>query len=200
MTEDNLTPTPPLLSSEERELLIGYKPFVLWFTGLSGSGKSTLAYRLERELLHRFGIAVVVLDGDSLRRGLNRDLGFSEADRRENIRRAGEIAKILYQSGFVTLVSLISPFQSERDSVRALFPQGAFWEVFVDCPLGICRSRDPKGLYQKALRGEIAEFTGISSPYETPLNPELRLDTSLMNTEECLALLVQRLQQTGMLQ
>jgi bifunctional enzyme CysN/CysC len=146
----------------------------VWFTGLSGSGKSTLANLLEKRL-HTQGRHTYVLDGDNVRHGLNRDLGFTEADRVENIRRVAEVAKLMVDAGLIVIVAFISPFRVEREFARSLFAPGEFVEVFVDAPLEECERRDPKGLYAKARRGEIPAFTGISSPYEPPLQPELRL-------------------------
>ena len=166
-----------LVGREEREKLNGHKPAVLWFTGLSGSGKSTIANLVEREL-HDRGVRTFLLDGDNVRHGLNRDLGFSDADRVENVRRVGEVAKLFVEAGVVVLCSFISPFKAERRMARELFAEGEFLEVFVDTPIEDCIKRDPKGLYAKALKGEIANFTGISSPYERPEAAELVLDTA----------------------
>lgn len=152
------------------------KSYVLWFTGLSGAGKSTLAQELHLRLQQR-GLSSYMLDGDQLRSRLNRDLGFSAADRRENIRRAGEVAKILVEAGVVVLASFISPFQQDRLMVRQLFLPGEFLEIYVQCPLSICEARDPKGLYKRAREGSIREFTGISSDYGPPANPELVVST-----------------------
>lgn len=200
MTERNLTPAKSLISSTERRNLKGHSPLVLWFTGLSGSGKSTIASALERELVDRYRLHTAFLDGDMLRSGLNSDLGFSEEDRRENVRRAGEVARLFYDAGLITLVTLISPFETERQAVRNRFPQGAFWEIYVSCPLDVCQARDPKGLYKKAAEGEIGQFTGITSPYESPIDPEVILDTNKSSVEECVSLLIERLQQAGVLQ
>jgi adenylyl-sulfate kinase len=200
MTKRNLTPTISLVSSAERRELNGHAPLVLWFTGLSGSGKSTIAAALEHKLLDQYRVHTAFLDGDTLRSGLNSDLGFSEQDRQENIRRAGELARLFYDAGLITLVALISPFQAGRQNVRNRFPQGDFWEIFVSCPLDICQERDPKGLYQKASMGEIGQFTGITSPYEEPVDPEVTLDASQDSVEECVSLLVERLRQAGVLQ
>ncbi|MEQ9126120.1 MAG: sulfate adenylyltransferase subunit CysN [Alphaproteobacteria bacterium] len=156
--------------------LKGQKPVVLWFTGLSGSGKSTVANLVEQKL-HAMGRHTVMLDGDNVRHGLNRDLGFTEADRVENIRRAAEVAKLMVDAGLITLVSFISPFQAERDQARAILEAGEFVEVFVDTPIEECQRRDPKGLYKKALAGEIPNFPGVSAPYEAPTNPDIRLET-----------------------
>jgi adenylylsulfate kinase len=168
--------TPERITRRHRELLNGHPSYVLWFTGLSGAGKSTLAQAVERELYSQ-GIRTYILDGDVLRTGLNADLGFTPEDRRENIRRVGHVARVLTDAGVVVLVALISPFREDRDSVRQMFRAGEFIEVFVDCPLTVCEERDPKGLYQKALAGLIPEFTGISSPYEAPVAPDVHVRT-----------------------
>jgi bifunctional enzyme CysN/CysC len=152
------------------------KPAIIWFTGLSGAGKSTIANIVERQL-HASGHHTMLLDGDNLRHGLNRDLGFTEADRVENIRRAGEVAKILVDAGLIVLCSFISPYRAERDMVRGLVSDGEFVEVFVDTPIEECARRDPKGLYAKAKAGTIKNFTGFDAPYEVPANPEIHLST-----------------------
>lgn len=152
------------------------QPCCIWLTGLSGSGKSTLANALETAL-HQSGRHTYLLDGDNVRHGLNKDLGMSDEDRQENIRRIGEVAKLMVDAGLIVITAFISPFRVDRDAVRALFEEGEFIEVFVDAPLEECEKRDPKGLYKKARAGQIKEFTGIDSPYEAPLNPELALDT-----------------------
>lgn len=152
------------------------KATVLWFTGLSGAGKTTLARTVERELKSQ-GIACVVLDGDDLRSGLNSDLGFSEADRTENVRRVAEVARLFLKTGQMTLVALISPLQAQRDAARALFKKSEFVEVFVDAPLAVCEARDPKGLYRAARAKQVENFTGIDAAYEPPLCPELHLRT-----------------------
>ena len=159
---------------------------MLWFTGLSGSGKSTIANALEKAL-HERGIRTYILDGDNVRHGLNSDLGFTDAGRVENIRRIGEVAKLMVDAGVVVLTAFISPFRAERAMVRELFEDGEFTEIFVDTPLAIAEKRDPKGLYQKARRGEIPNFTGIDSPYEAPQNPEATLNTATLTLEECVA-------------
>jgi bifunctional enzyme CysN/CysC len=182
------------VSAEERTTLKGHRGAVLWFTGLSGSGKSTIANALERTLTGR-GIHCYELDGDNLRFGLNRDLGFSDAERRENIRRAAEVALLFADSATVVINSLISPFAEDRARARELAREKGvpFFEVFVDAPLEICEKRDPKGLYAKARRGEIAQFTGISSPYEAPKNPELTLNTGTQSVEACVAAIIDAL-------
>jgi adenylylsulfate kinase len=171
------------VTRQRREHKNAHKSVVLWFTGLSGSGKSTLAHAVE-EQLHRSGLNTFVLDGDNVRHGLCSDLGFSDADRKENIRRIGETAKLLVEAGIITLTAFISPFQAERAIARNLMPQGDFIETHCFCPLAVCEQRDVKGLYKKARLGEIKDFTGISSPYEEPKNPELRIDTSQLTLEQ----------------
>lgn len=172
------------INKQQRSELLKQKPRCIWLTGLSGAGKSTLATRIEAEL-HAAGRHVYVLDGDNVRHGLNRDLGFSEKDRVENIRRVAEVARLMVDAGLIVVVAFISPFRAEREKARNLFEQNEFIEVFVDAPLSICENRDVKGFYKKARDGEIAFFTGISSPYEIPETPELRLDTSTTNIEDC---------------
>ncbi|MDQ0457123.1 adenylyl-sulfate kinase [Rhizobium paknamense] len=167
---------PLQVSRDARILLKGHKPKILWFTGLSGSGKSTIANALEKSL-NEAGVHTYMLDGDNIRTGLNSDLGFSDADRVENIRRVAEVAKLMADAGLVVVVSFISPFEADRQMARSLMREGEFVEVFIDTPLEECVKRDPKGLYRKALAGEIKEFTGISSPYEPPANPDIRLVT-----------------------
>ena len=163
-----------------------HKPACLWFTGLSGSGKSTLANLLEKRL-NAEGRHTYLLDGDNIRHGLNRDLGFTEADRVENIRRVAEVARLMTDAGLIVIVSFISPFQAEREFARSLFEPDEFYEIFVDTPLALCEQRDPKGLYAKARRGELKNFTGIDSSYELPKSPELHLDTVFNTPEYCIA-------------
>ncbi len=171
------------VSSELRQSLAGHRSCALWMTGLSGSGKSTIAHRLERDLLLA-GHRVFVLDGDTLRHGLNHDLGFSEADRRENLRRAAEVVKVMVEAGLIVIASFISPFRAERQMVREILG-ASFREVYVDASLAACEERDPKGLYKRARAGQIPQFTGISSPYESPESPDVRLDTTVSSVDEC---------------
>jgi bifunctional enzyme CysN/CysC len=175
------------------------KPCVLWFTGLSGAGKSTIANLLERRLL-ALGRHTYLLDGDNVRHGLNKDLGFTEADRVENIRRVAEVARLMADAGLIVLVSFISPFRAERRMARGLLAAGEFVEVFVDTPLDVAETRDPKGLYKKARRGELKNFTGLDSPYEAPENPELRIDTTALQPEEATEAIVQFMVETGLLE
>ncbi|KAI1443941.1 adenylylsulfate kinase [Annulohypoxylon stygium] len=195
----------PSLTRRERNATRGQKGFTLWFTGLSASGKSTVATALEQHLLH-LGLAAYRLDGDNVRFGLNKDLGFSDADRQENIRRIGEVAKLFADSSTVAITSFISPFKADRQLARDLHvaaSQGAganddpipFVEVYVDVPISVAEERDPKGLYKKARAGEIKEFTGISSPYEAPENPEIVIKTHENSVEECVAQIVKWLEE-----
>src|SRR6185312_5308838 len=168
---------------ESRAAMAGQKPAVLWFTGLSGAGKSTIANLVEKKL-HALGHMTYLLDGDNIRHGLNRDLGFTDADRVENIRRVAEVSRLMIDAGLIVLVSFISPFRSERRLARELVQPGEFFEVFVDTPLAEAEKRDPKGLYRKARRGELKNFTGIDSPYEPPEHAEIHLHTALYSPEE----------------
>lgn len=177
------------ITHSERAEQKGHRGAILWFTGLSGAGKSTLAGALEAELYRR-GLHSYLLDGDNVRHGLCKDLGFSLEDRRENIRRVGEVAKLMLDAGLLVLSAFVSPQRAERDLVRALVSEGEFIEVHVATPLDVCESRDPKGLYQKARAGEIKDFTGISSPYEAPVSAELVIDTSEGDLESQVAKLV----------
>lgn len=172
------------VTRERREKQNGHRSCILWFTGLSGAGKSTLAHRVE-ELLHEKECRTFVFDGDNVRHGLCSDLGFSNRDRVENIRRIGEMSKLFTNAGVMALTAFISPFRKDRDLVRSLVPDGGFIEIFCDTPLEICERRDVKGLYEKARSGDIPEFTGISSPYEEPLNPELVVDTGRESLDKC---------------
>jgi bifunctional enzyme CysN/CysC len=181
-----------------RALLNAQKPALLWFTGLSGAGKSTIANNLEKKL-HTLGKRTFVLDGDNIRHGLNRDLGFTEADRVENIRRVAEVAKLFVEAGLITIVAFISPFQAEREMARELVRPDEFVEIFVNTPLEICEQRDPKGLYKKARRGELQNFTGLDSPYEPPTNPDLVLDARNSSATDLADRIIQFMQQRGML-
>ena len=162
------------ITKQDRERLNGHAGKVVWFTGLSGAGKSTLANALEQEL-HAQGLGTYILDGDNIRQGLNKDLGFTDADRVENIRRIAEVAKLMMDAGLVVLTAFISPFQQDRESAKALIGRANFVEVFVDTPLQVCEHRDPKGLYKKARNGRLPNMTGIDSPYEAPANPDLTI-------------------------
>ena len=187
-----------LVDRAARERLSGHKAGVLWFTGLSGAGKSTVANLVEREL-HGRGVRTFLLDGDNVRHGLNRDLGFTDADRVENIRRVGEVAKLMVESGTLVLTAFISPFRAERRMVRELFADGDFLEIFVDVPLETAMQRDPKGLYAKARRGEIKNFTGLDSPYEPPERAEIRLDTGELSPEAAAKAVVAELERRGLI-
>jgi adenylylsulfate kinase len=165
------------IKKEDRQRANGHKSACLWFTGLSGSGKSSIAVRVE-ELLFEKGIKTYILDGDNIRHGLNKNLGFSPEDRTENIRRIGEVSKLFVDAGLIVMTAFISPYRKDRDTVRNLLAEGEFIEIFVDATLETCEERDPKGLYKKARAGEIKDFTGISAPYEQPLSPELIINTT----------------------
>jgi bifunctional enzyme CysN/CysC len=178
--------------------LKGQKPCVVWFTGLSAAGKSTVANLVEKRL-HAMGRHTYILDGDNVRHGLNKDLGFTEADRVENIRRVAEVSRLMVDAGLIVLVSFISPFRSERRMARELVSEGEFIEVFVDTPLAVAESRDPKGLYKKARRGELKNFTGVDSPYEAPERPEVHLDTTFLAPEQGASMVIERLQQAGII-
>lgn len=181
-----------------RERLHGHKSAILWLTGLSGAGKSTLAHAVE-EKLHRIGCSTFVLDGDNIRHGLCSDLGFSQEDRIENIRRVGEMAKLMLEAGIITITAFISPFKSDRSFARKLVPHGEFLEIYCRCPLEICEKRDVKGFYKRARAGEIQDFTGISSPYEAPDKPELIVDTGERSLDESAAAVIGLLKSRGAL-
>jgi len=181
------------VSSGDRAALLGQRPLTVWLTGLSASGKSTIGYALERRLLS-LGHACYVLDGDNLRHGLNRDLGFSVTERRENIRRTAEMAKLLNDAGLIVIAALISPRRDDRAMAREIIGDSLFVEIYLSTPLDTCEQRDPKGLYARARCGEIAEFTGISAPYETPLDPDLTFDTSRTEIHASVSLIVEHLQ------
>jgi bifunctional enzyme CysN/CysC len=180
------------VNKEARAKLNNQKPYVIWFTGLSGSGKSTIANELEKKL-YAMGHRTYVLDGDNVRHGLNKDLGFSKEDRVENIRRVAEVAKLMVDAGLIVLATFISPFRSDRELARAIFKEDEFLEVFVDTPLEVCEQRDPKGLYKKARKGKIQNFTGIDSIYEIPDQPDLTLKTDKQTVDGALELLIKML-------
>ena len=184
------------ITKEKRLTLLNQKPCILWFTGLSGSGKSTIANAVELELFKR-GRKTYLLDGDNVRHGLNKDLGFSEQDRIENIRRIGEVAKLFVDSGLIVLTAFISPFKSDRQIARSLVKYDEFIEVFIDTPLEVCEQRDPKGLYKKARDGAIKNFTGISSPYEAPEEPQIHIKTDEHSIEECVDIVINYLIKFG---
>lgn len=193
----NITWHEAAVTAEDREQLLNQKGCVIWFTGLSGSGKSTLANAVE-QVLHQQRHHTYVLDGDNVRHGLNKNLGFSPEDREENIRRIGEVAKLFADAGTIVMTAFISPYRADRDQARALIAEDRFVEVFVDCPLNVCEERDTKGLYKKARAGEIKEFTGISAPYEPPLNPEVTVDTAALSIEASAQAVVENLVKIGL--
>jgi adenylylsulfate kinase len=187
------------VTRDRRQQQNNHKSVILWFTGLSGAGKSTLAHSVE-EQLHLRGCRTFVLDGDNVRHGLCGDLGFSSDDRTENIRRIAEVAKLMMEAGTITLTAFISPFRSERDKARSIFPHGEFLEIYCRAPLEVCEDRDVKGLYVKARKGEIKDFTGITSPYEEPFKPELVVDTGSAPLEECTEQVLSFLAERGVFQ
>lgn len=182
----------------DREKINGHKACTVWLTGLSGSGKSTIAVDLEKRLWER-GIRAYILDGDNIRHGLNKNLGFSPEDRTENIRRIGEVAKLFTEAGVVALTAFISPYRADRDQVRKIMADGDFVEVHVDCPVEVCEQRDVKGLYKKARAGEIKEFTGISAPYEAPEKPELTINTAGQSVEDSSKQILAYLEKQGII-
>ena len=187
------------ITKDEREKQNGHKAVVIWFTGLSGSGKSTLAHAVENALFDA-GCRTFVLDGDNIRHGLNKDLGFSPEDREENIRRIGEVAHLFTQAGVIAMTAFISPYRADRDKARAIAGEGNFFEVYVKCALEVCEQRDPKGLYKKARAGQIPEFTGISAPYEEPDKAEIVVDTGVHSLEESAELVLGVLRDRGIIQ
>ena len=191
----NITRAEGHVDDVARSAVTGHSGRTVWFTGLSGSGKSTLAFAVEKALIER-GVLAYVLDGDNVRMGLNRDLGFSPDDRTENIRRIGEVCRLFQDAGLVVLTAFISPYRSDRNAVRALHPAGSFVEVYVDTPIEVCEERDVKGLYAKARAGEIPDFSGISAPYEAPVDPDLRLDTS-QPLADCVEMVLDALDTAG---
>lgn len=186
------------VTRDRREQLNGHKSVIVWFTGLSGSGKSTLAHAVE-ERLHQLSCRTFVFDGDNVRHGLCGDLSFSEEDRKENIRRIGEMAKLFVEAGVIALTAFISPFRADRLKVRNLTAPGEFIEIFCRCPIEVCEQRDVKGLYRRARAGEIRDFTGISSPYEEPENPELAVDTGSMPLDQSVDQVIGYLQDRGVI-
>ncbi len=194
----NITWHDGAITKSDRERMLLQKGVVIWFTGLSSSGKSTIARAVEERLFER-GHLSYVLDGDNIRHGLNKNLGFSPEDREENIRRIGEVAKLFADAGFITMTAFISPYRKDRDQNRGLLEEGEFIEVYVKVSLDEAEKRDPKGLYKKARRGEIQEFTGISAPYEEPLNPELTLNTDELSLTQCQDAVLRYLEENGII-
>lgn len=188
-----------VIQREHRQKQNGHRSAVLWFTGLSGAGKSTLAHAVE-EQLHLLGCRTYVLDGDNVRHGLCGDLGFSATDRTENIRRIGEVSKLMVEAGVIVLTAFISPFREDRERVRGLMAHGDFLEIYCRCPIEVCETRDVKGLYKKARAGEVKEFTGISSPYEEPTAPELAVDTATLSLEQSVERVLGLLKERGIVQ
>lgn len=189
----NLTSQTFQITKQLRNSKNKHNSFVVWFTGLSGSGKSTLANALD-QLLFEKNIHTYVLDGDNIRLGINNNLGFTETDRTENIRRVAEIAKLMVDAGIIVITSFISPFAADREMARSIIGQANFVEIFVDCPLNICEQRDVKGLYAKARKGEIKNFTGIDSAFDIPLSPDLIVDTNKVSVEECIDLVLKKIE------
>lgn len=185
MSSSNIVKQHYKISQLNRLALLKQKPLIVWLTGLSGSGKSTIADGLE-QLLFEKGFKTYLLDGDNIRHGLNKNIDFSEEGRKENIRRIGEVAKLFLDAGIIVITAFISPFKEDRNTIRGLVSDGEFVEVFVDCPLEVCEQRDVKGLYAKARRGEIPNFTGISSPFEAPEKPEVRVHSDQLTIDECI--------------
>jgi len=184
------------VSREEREKVLRQKGCTIWFTGLSGSGKSTIAYTLEHALVQR-GRLAYVLDGDNIRHGLNKNLGFSAEDRTENIRRIAEVGKLFVDAGVITMTSFISPYRADRDNARQVLGAGNFFEIFCNTPIDVCETRDPKGLYKKARAGQLKGFTGIDDPYEAPLKPEMVLDASKLSPQDAAVKLMELLEKEG---
>ncbi len=184
------------ITKEDRTKLLNQKGVTMWLTGLSGSGKSTIAVELEHALIENKHQAYI-LDGDNIRHGLNKNLGFSPEDRTENIRRIGEAAKLFTDANIITIAAFISPYREDRDNVRKLLDEGGFIEVYIKCSLDVCEERDTKGLYKKARSGEVKDFTGISAPYEEPMNPEITIDSSKLSVEESTRVILNYLEENG---
>ena len=193
MSQNNIVFHPHTITPDERSRIKGHRPAVLWFTGFSGSGKSTVANAVEFLLHQNFQAHTYLLDGDNIRTGLNRDLGFSMEDRQENIRRLGEVCKLFVDAGLIVLTAFISPLASDRNQIRQCLPVDSFVEIYVECPLEVCETRDPKGLYKKARAGEIKQFTGIDSDYEIPTTPEITINTAKHSPAECADIIIQYL-------
>lgn len=189
----NLYPIRSSISLEERNIAMNQNPMVIWFTGLSGAGKSSIAASLERELFER-GYKTFHLDGDNVRNGLNKNLSFTEEDRKENIRRVGEVTALMLDAGLIILSAFISPFESDRQMVREIVGKDRFYEVFVNCPIEICEERDVKGLYKKARSGELKNFTGIDSPYEKPISPNLVINSDVVALDEAVMKVMQEIE------
>lgn len=189
-----IIPHSPIITKKDRQKLNGHKSCILWFTGLSGSGKSTLAHRVE-EMLFEMGLRTYVLDGDNIRMGLNKNLGFSKEDREENIRRIAEVAKLFVDAGIIVLTAFISPYRKDRNLARSLVEKEEFVEIYVKCPLEVCEKRDVKGLYEKARKGIIKQFTGIDDPYEEPENPEIVIETDKYSLDESAKMIIDYLKE-----
>lgn len=196
MKDKNIVWHPHKISRNEREKIKNQRGCVLWFTGLSGSGKSTIANEVENQL-NKLGFHTYLLDGDNIRHGLNKDLGFSEKDRSENIRRIAEVSKLFVDAGIITLTAFISPFIKDRQKAKEIIGERDFIEIFIDTPFEECVKRDPKGLYKKALNGEIKNFTGLNSPYEAPISPNIHIKTTELNIEECAKKVIEYLKNKG---
>jgi adenylylsulfate kinase len=184
------------ITKKDREKLLNQKPILLWFTGLSGSGKSTIANTLEKRL-YQLKYKTVLLDGDNIRHGLNNNLGFSDDDRVENIRRVAEVSKLFIDAGIIVITAFISPFIKDREIAKNLLKKNEFIEIFIDTPIDVCKKRDPKGLYKKAIQGEIKDFTGVSSPYETPVKPNINLKTDKLSIDESVEKILEYLKLEG---
>lgn len=196
MIQKFIIPHKGIIRKQDRKMLNGHKSAILWFTGLSCSGKSTLAYKVEEELFKR-GLRAYVLDGDNVRTGLNKDLGFSAEDRKENIRRIGEVAKLFIDAGLIVMAAFISPYEKDREFVRSIVEDDEFIEIYIKCSLEVCEQRDVKGFYKKARAGIIKNFTGIDDPYEVPEHPEIIVETDKMTVEESVNKIMNYLEEKG---